>query len=297
MPTGGPQPGKKPYRFIGQMEVDPPSLALQERTLLKLTGGLFPERKHDFCGFKRVLDVTCGAGSWALTVARENPHLEVISVTTHEALVTYAQEQARAADLNNVHFMLMAGNERLQLPFFDEDFEMVNTQYLYLWLHTDEWADFVRDCWRVTRPGGYLRMTEPERGQSTSLAFAHLEDLCLQAMEKNGLRFSPDDRHIGLANQLLYLCQETGWSEITRRAYISDYGEASDPQKYSFLCLQLHASTLWPLILQENLACEEELTALLQQVKDEMERDEFAANCFSITVGGRKLEESGRAEM
>lgn len=291
MPTDYPQPDKKPSRLSEQMQIDLPSLVIQERALLTLTNGPFPERKNDFHDFSRVLDVACGAGSWAMEVARANPHLEVVGIAAQNALVIHASERAEAAGLNNVCFLLVTGGERPQLPFSDETFDLVNTQYLHAWLHRDEWLDFVRDCWRVTRPGGYGRMTEPERGQSTSLAFERIVDLYLQALHKNGQRVSPDERHIGAANQLIYFCQEAGWTEITRNAYITDLNKDGDlPAHYATLRLQLYARTFQPLILQAGLASAEELATLLKQASEEVERADFAANRFLITVCGRKPE-------
>lgn len=289
MPTDYPQPDKKTSRLIEQMQVDLPSLAIQERALLKLTGGPFPERKNDFHDFTRVLDVVCGVGSWAMEIAQANPHLEIIGITAQNALVTYASARAEAAGLKNVRFLLAVGDEKPLLPFPDATFDLVNTQYLHSWLHTTEWLDFVRACWRVTRPGGYVRMTEPERGQSTGLAFERLVDLYLQTLHTTGQRLSPDDRHIGAANQLAYFCQEAGWTELTRRAYITDYSKGGDlPANYAVQRLQLYAQTFQPLILQAGLASEEELATLLQQAGEEVERADFTANRFLITVCGRK---------
>lgn len=289
MPTNDPQPDKKPSRLIEQMLIDLPSLVIQERALLKLTNGPFPERKNDFHDFSRVLDVACGAGSWAMEIARANPQLEVVGITAQNALVTHARERAEAAGLNNVRFLLVTGDEMPQLSFPAETFDLVNTQYLHAWLQRDEWSDFVRDCWRVTRPGGYVRMTEPERGQATGAAFERIGDLYLQALHKNGQRFSPDERHIGAANQLAYFCQEAGLTEITRCAYVTDLSKSGDlPEHYATLRLQLYARTFQPLILQAGLISAEEWDMLIQQANAEIERADFVAHRFLITVCGRK---------
>ncbi|HXR66133.1 MAG TPA: methyltransferase domain-containing protein [Ktedonobacteraceae bacterium] len=288
MPTNDPQPTIFPYRLSEQMQIDLPSLVSQERALLDLLGGPFPERNNDFDGFTRVLDVACGAGSWALEVARAHPRLEVIGLANQQVLVSSASARAAEANLKNARFLLLTGEQRPQLPFPDEYFDLVNTQYLHSWLRADEWPDFVDECWRVTRPSGSVRMTEPERGQSTSLAFTRLEDLFLQAMHKTGQCFSPDNRHIGAANQLVYLCQEAGWTEITRRAAITDYGKMGDLPEKPFSRIQLYTRTFQPLILQQGLASAEELATLMQQVGEEMESEDFAANRFLITVCGHK---------
>lgn len=293
MPVNDPQPDQKPYRLIEHMQVDLPSLEIQERSLLELMGGPFPERMNDFHDFTRVLDVACGTGSWAINIARTHPHLEVVGITFQDSLVTRARERAEAAGLQNTRFLLIAHGEQPHLPFSDEEFDLINAQYLNAWLRLDEWPAFLRDCKRVIRPGGYLRTTETERGQSTSLAFTRLEDLILQALHKIGQRFSPDDRHIGAATQLTYLYQAAGWQEITRRAYITDFGKAGDLPENPLLRFQLYIQTVQPLLLQEGLTSEEELLTLLQAVGQEMEQEDFAANRYLITLCGRKPLERG----
>src|SRR5258707_3400674 len=288
MPMDYPQPGKEASRLIAHIQVDLPSLELQERAQLELMGGPFPERENDFRGFTRVLDVACGAGSWALEIARAHSHLEVIGITAQQALAARAKERASAAGLKNACFLLVAGTEKPQFPFSDAEFDLVNTQYLHSWLRTDEWPEFMRACWRVTRPGGYIRMTEPERGPSTSLAIERLLDLHLQALHRTGQRFSPDDRHIGAGNQLLYLCQEADWTEITRHAYLTEQITPGDQPDASHTRLRYYQQVFQPLILQEGLASEEELVTLFQQIKEETEHEDFSAQRFLITVSGRK---------
>ncbi len=296
MPANDRQPGRTPYRLMEQMQIDIPSLVIQEHALLGLMGGPFPEHANDFRAMKRVLDVACGAGGWAIEVARNNPHLEVVGIAGQATLVAHARERAAAAGLSNVRFSLLTGNEKLQLPFPDQEFDLVNTQYLHAWLRENEWSDFARDCWRITRPSGYVRMTEPERGQSTSLAFTHLEDLYLQAMQRVGQRISPDERHIGSATQLTRLFQEIETAEITRRAYITDYGKTGDLPEHALTRLCLYAQTFQPLILQEGLASQEELETLMGQISEEIKHEEFAANRFLITICARKPAEEERAK-
>jgi ubiquinone/menaquinone biosynthesis C-methylase UbiE len=288
MPINDSQPGEKPYRLIEQMQVELPALEKQERALLELMGGPFPERMNDFRGFSRVLDIACGTGSWAMEVARAYPELEVVGLAFQHGLMTRASERARAAGLHNVRFLLAAEQDQPHLPFAEEEFDLVNAQYLYSWLHTGEWTNFMRDCWRVTRPGGYLRITEPERGQSTSLAFTRLEDLMLQALQTIGQRFSPDERHIGAATRLMYLYRAAGWQDITRHAYLTDYGKTGDLPEKPFVRIQLYIQTLKPILLRERFVGEEELNELLQTVSAEMERADFAANRYLISFCGRK---------
>ncbi len=48
------------------------------------------------------------------------------------------------------------------------------------------WPALLQECWRITRPGGYLRLTECEEPGTNSEAFETIYGLILQAMKRSG---------------------------------------------------------------------------------------------------------------
>src|SRR5689334_19632063 len=64
-------------------------LQTQDKMLTKAMGGLLTEIP-DLSGYRRVLDLACGPGDWALDLAYAHPHLEVIGGDISHRMVEYA---------------------------------------------------------------------------------------------------------------------------------------------------------------------------------------------------------------
>ena len=79
----------------------------QDRLVTKGMGGLFPERSNDFSGIHRVLDGACGPGGWALEIAFKYPEIEVVGFDVSQAMIDYANAQARVQGLENASFQVM----------------------------------------------------------------------------------------------------------------------------------------------------------------------------------------------
>jgi SAM-dependent methyltransferase len=97
----------------------------------------------------RALDVGCGLGGPALTIAETTgAHVTGVDITpTH---VEIAQQRAREARLTHLADFLMA--DGMNLPFEDSAFDAV---YLSeAGCHMPDWNRFVAGCVRVLRPGG-----------------------------------------------------------------------------------------------------------------------------------------------
>lgn len=277
------------YRLIEQVEIDMASLTMQERMLAELMGGLFPEQENNFAGFTRVLDIACGSGNWVVSVARENPRLEATGIAHQARLVEYAKGLAQAQGIQNARFLLLAGGEEVKLPFPDNAFDLVNTQYMYIWLHEKDWPAFLGECLRITRPGGYLRMTEPEWGSSSSAALTRLIEISLQALKKAGHLLSSDDKSIA-AFRLASLCQTAGWTEITQRTYAGDLMAGATLPRSAALRIEGLANSFKAVVLREGLLSEEEWKGLLKQISEEIEDEHFHAQRSWVTVCGRKPE-------
>ena len=87
-----------------------------------------------------------------------------ISRTTIE----YAHARAHTQGLDNATFIVMDVTRPLEFP--DACFDLVNARLLVSVLSTEAWLPLLRECVRVTRPGGLIRLTECERSISTSPA-------------------------------------------------------------------------------------------------------------------------------
>src|SRR5262245_35040522 len=96
-----PDPSQSSY-FIKDSGAELARLVEQERVFTKALGGLLPEHP-DLDRFlallQRVLDVACGSGAWALSLAQAYPHLQVEGFDIDERMISYANTQARAGRL------------------------------------------------------------------------------------------------------------------------------------------------------------------------------------------------------
>ncbi len=98
---------------------------------------------------QRVLDVACGTGEPALTLARRWPELEVEGVDAAEGMVKAAQAKAEREGLSNVRFRAMPAEH---LAFADASFHRVICRFGVM-LFQDP-LQGLKEMHRVLMPGG-----------------------------------------------------------------------------------------------------------------------------------------------
>lgn len=263
------------------------SLLLLDQLLIELMGGLFSERANGFRGFIRVLDVTGGSGTWVLQAARANPRVEFFVTGPWKELTEYTRSRARAQGIDNVQVVPLP-ETLIHLPFPDKHFDLVNGQCLFPLLRVEQWPAFLQECWRVTHPGGYVRLTEPEWGMTSSWALERLGHLFLRALQQRGQTLSPDGQHLGVITWLSFFLEEAGWKKVTRRAYVADYGQGPQLPRDPARRMKLLARELRPVILQQGVATPQEVEHLVLQATSEMGRHDFCGIQVFLSVCGRK---------
>lgn len=105
----------------------------------------------------RVLDVGCGGGQNALTLAGLRPDLRVVGLDLSEEQVSRATR--RAAGFSQVEFIQ---GSALDLPFEDGEFDAVIS--VASLKHWPDQRQGLRECARVLRSGRRLRVVEADRG-------------------------------------------------------------------------------------------------------------------------------------
>lgn len=98
---------------------------------------------------EHILDVACGTGEPALTLARRNPDLRVTAVDAAGPMVEVAAAKAAREGLRNVTLRTLAA-EALDFP--DASFDRIVCRFGVM-LFADPLAG-ARQCLRVLRPGG-----------------------------------------------------------------------------------------------------------------------------------------------
>jgi ubiquinone/menaquinone biosynthesis C-methylase UbiE len=212
------------YVIDAESPAETARLMKQDRLLTECMGGVFPEGV-DLSTSTAILDLACGPGGWALDVAFAYPHIQVVGVDISRTTIEYAHARALTQGLDNATFKVMDVTRPLEFP--DACFDLVNARLLVSVLSTEAWLPLLRECVRVTRPGGLIRLTECERSISTSPALEDLTALGALALKMAGHSFSPDGRTLGITPVLARLLREAGCQQIGRMAHVIDYSVGS----------------------------------------------------------------------
>jgi ubiquinone/menaquinone biosynthesis C-methylase UbiE len=96
-----------------------------------------------------VLDVACGTGEPALTLARNNPHARVTAIDAAPPMVEVARRKAHQAGLTNIDFEAMAAEH---MRFADAGFDALCCRFGVM-LFEDSQAG-LSEMHRVLKPGG-----------------------------------------------------------------------------------------------------------------------------------------------
>lgn len=122
---------------------------------------------------KTVLDIGCGIGGPALTIAGRLGAARVVAVDVEEALLDGARRNARDAGLESkVAFQLITPGP---LPFPDASFDIVFSKEAFL--HVADKPALFAEILRVLRPGGVLAASDWLRGEDSSAAWAAYQRL------------------------------------------------------------------------------------------------------------------------
>ncbi|WP_069802531.1 class I SAM-dependent methyltransferase [Thermogemmatispora onikobensis] len=100
---------------------------------------------------RRILDVGCGTGRWAIELAQQFPQAEVIGVDV---------EQAKSTSRMPSNYRFVRGDVLQGLPFEENTFDFVHQRLLLLAIPLAAWPGVVQELARVTAPGGWVELTE-----------------------------------------------------------------------------------------------------------------------------------------
>ena len=257
----------------------------QDRLITKGMGGLFPERSNDFTGIHRVLDAACGPGGWALEVAFTHQEIEVVGFDVSEAMIDYANTQARVQGLDNASFQVM--NLLKPLNFPANSFDLVNVRFVNF-LPATAWLQFVHELARITRPGGFIRLTESEWWYfSTSPALENLNALVIQAIKVQG-GFSQTGRFTGILPMLGSLLQDAGCVNIKLISHAIDFSFGTEAYEGFRRDASVVFKLFQPFIIRMGVATQEELDKLYNQMLLDMLREDFRGLMLPLTALGQK---------
>ncbi len=275
--------------FITDSEAELARLVEQERVISKALGGLLPEHADQaafVAPMQRVLDVTCGSGGWVLGMAQTYPHLQVMGFDIDANMISYATTQAQVGKLEHASFRVMNALDPLDYP--DNFFDLVNARYLSV-IRRPAWPQVTQELFRITRPGGFIRLTETEDvSVTTSPAFEKMMVIVLQAIKQGGFSFSPTGRSLGYPPKLPYFLRNAGYQNIQKHASIVDWSAGTEVHAAVAQDLKIFFRLLQPFMVSVGAATEEELEQLFRDIEIELRAEDFCAFWTFFTVWGQK---------
>ncbi len=261
----------------------------QDRLITQGMDGPLPERANDFVGLHRILDIGCGPGGWLLDIAFEHPDIEVVGVDISRAMTSYARARAKVQGLHNASFHAMDMLQPLQFP--ESFFDLVNSRFVG-WIPTKAWPMFLRECLRVAKPGGTIRLTESEWWSlSTSLALEQQHGLLVRALKEGGQSFSPSGNLPGITPVLRSLLREAGCVDIRHMAHAIDYSFGQEVHQAFCTDCALTSRFAQPFLLSRGVATQEEIDRMQQQLEWDMRQENFRGMMFLLTAWGHRPQE------
>ncbi len=257
----------------------------QDFLLTRAMGGPLAELP-DLSPVHDILDLACGPGGWALDVAYTYPNKEVTGVDISQQMIRYARAQAHARGQHNAHFRVMDLLTPLDIP--DQSVDLVNARFLVGFMPASAWPALLHECTRIVRPGGFIRLTEPERSISTSPSLSRFETLVTTGLRQIGQSVSVEDSLYGLLPLLGHFLRQAGCTVIADRAHILEYWPGHPFFDSGYQNYRVLLSTIQPFLLKTGLASHEELEQLYQQAMTDMLQPHFCAVSLIRTVTGQK---------
>ena len=275
--------------FITDSEAELARLVEQERVIAKALGGLLPEHADQaafVAPMQRVLDVAYGAGGWVLNMAQTYPHLHVMGFDIDAHMIAYATTQAQVGHLEHASFRVL--NALDPLDYSDNFFDLVNARYLGV-IGRSAWPQVTQELLRITRPGGFIRLTETEDvSVTTSPAFERMRVIFLQAGRLGALTFSPTGRSTGRPPRLPYFLRKVGCHNIQQHASIIDWSAGTEFHAAVAQDLQSFFRLLQPFMVGVGASTDEELEQLHRDIGLELRAEDFCAFWTFFTVWGQK---------
>jgi ubiquinone/menaquinone biosynthesis C-methylase UbiE len=258
----------------------------QDRFVTRAMGGLLPP-EIDLSRVDTILDLACGPGGWAQEIAFAHPEIEVIGVDSSQKMIGYASSLARAQGLENLRFQLMDAKQPLQFP--DNTFDLVNARFITGFMAPPDWPRLIAECWRVTRPGGLLRMTESDSvGSTTSPAFATTSRIFAQAFHRAGRSLSPDGRDAGITPLLPRFFHQAGYQNIREQAHVLNFSQGAPAYNSQYENVKVALLLVQPFLVKTGVTTDQEWEELCNRVMMEMLEEDFCALWYFLSVWGEK---------
>jgi len=256
----------------------------QGSLLTKSMGGLLPELA-DLFNIRHVLDIGCGPGDWVQEMAFAYQEKDIVGIDVSQQAIEYASAQAHVRQLDNAHFSVMDATKPLDFP--NGTFDLVNARTIGF-LPTSVWPELMKECMRIMRPEGVIRLTESEWSFSNSPALEAITWIFFRALKAAGQSFSPDGRRHGITTMLGGILRDAGYTNIRQVPYVIDFSAGTEAHASICKNWRVVYKLSQPFFIRTGVTTQEEVDQLYEQMQIEMMLDNFRGIMYLLTALGEK---------
>jgi ubiquinone/menaquinone biosynthesis C-methylase UbiE len=230
-----------------------------------------------------IVDLACGPGMWAIAVAKQYPLVSVTGLDINKLMVSWAKAQMQK--LKNVDFCIEDVLQPLAFPNASIDF--VNARFLMGLMRTDRWQPLIKECFRITKPEGIIRMTETVLTSNSGDILHRMSALARTALWRGSISFYPAD--YGITPQLgLFLSQE-GYQVIEEKPYLFNFSYGAELHEPLIQQFTAFVHLIKPF-MQKYLSEEEarEYEKLSEEGLREMKKPDYRGHWYIASIIGKK---------
>lgn len=232
-----------------------------------------------------ILDVASGTGGWVLQVAEAFKEASVIGVDKNVSMIQYSRAQAEARKLA-AQFRPM-DIQHMPWHFPDSYFSLVNARFISGCFEVSTWTPFLRECYRVLKPGGIFRSVEAVHLASPlAESVTEVKRQTYSVMKKRGVVFSEHD--MAVAPVVAKLLRQSGFEDITLVPYVLDLSYGSSLHKAVGQTFRMANELLKLLVMENTQRTLEDIENLYRRYEEEWESADFVCHWFLVSVSGVK---------
>jgi ubiquinone/menaquinone biosynthesis C-methylase UbiE len=259
----------------------------EDQMITRAMGGPLAEQV-DTSDFAQALHIACGSGDWMIEAARCYPQLSLIGIDTNLHILDHARARATAAHVEKrARFQVMDALRPLAFPA--ASFDLVNLRLGVTFIRIWEWPGLMAEIGRVIRPGGVIRITEPQvvhqnKGPISLPGMTTLHTSLTCALYRSGHLFQEDTT--GITAHLAPLLTRFGCQDVQTKEYAVEV-RAETPEWQNYYDNARNVIPESHAFLTKWGCFQGDFDALYRQVVAEMLQPDFHVSWNFLTAWGK----------
>ena len=235
----------------------------------------------------KILDLACGPGGWALEVVAKYPQIQVVGIDIDEMMIAYARAEAQVQEREE-RTEFIVGDILKPLDFADESIDFINSRLLQGFMFTSQWDPLLNECFRVTRPGGIVRLIEMSNICTAGCPNMHrIQELVDSSFWQAQRTFS--QREAALTPMLGYFLEQSGYRVLSEDSCVINVSFGTEMHKVWIQCIPPTLQLIKPFLRKYHPGLTvEEMDMLCEGTLKEMADPSFRQHYYFTSVMGQK---------